>query len=335
MADRSSIAEINNIGIETTPGTAVAANRRLQATKFSLSPDVNFENFKPAGAKLDTIVAPTKEWTSGSIEGKLTYNELVYLLSMNMTSATPTQIMDGATPTGAYRWTFNPATFGADSPKTATVEVGQALRAHRTPFTMLTGLSFDVSRDDCAVGGTVMAQRLEDGVTLTASPTQTAAEVVLPGQCDVYLDTTVAGIGGTKLTRLFDYGFSTASRFGGVFPVDSTKPSYADYVELEPTLELKISLEADAAGMALLTPMRAGDTRYVRLRAIGSQIYAGALPTFHQLTVDLACKVKDVGDFGDKDGVDVVEWTFAVAHDPAWGTGKGLTIEAINKLATL
>ena len=71
--------------------------------------------------------------------------------------------------------------------------------------------------------------------------------------------------------------------------------------------------EADAEGMELLPIMRTGATKYIRIEAIGPVIGAG--PGTYKFTLDTACKVTDIGDFSDQEGVYAIEYTLGGFHD--------------------
>jgi hypothetical protein len=245
--------------------------------------------------------------------------------------------MDGGTPSGAYRWTFESNTFGDDAPKTFTVEQGSAFRAHRVANCILTELSMEWSREEISLGGSWLAKALEDGITLTASPTSLPQIPVKPADLSVYLDTTSAGLGTTKLLRALKGEFSISDRYNPLWVVDAAQPSFVATVEGEPTVEFKMTQMADAAGMASLLSMRGGTTAFLRLQAKGPKIYTGsATPIgdqYHMLTIDIAGQVSDVSSFDDEDGVYAIEWTFGAVHDSTWG--KAFKVELITTTVTL
>jgi hypothetical protein len=81
---------------------------------------------------------------------------------------------------------------------------------------------------------------------------------------------------------------------------------------------------ADAGGMALLSNMREGASKFIRIGAI-SETMIGVTSTPYSLTIDAALKVKSVSEFSDEDGVYAVEWTFDVVHDATWGKATEIT----------
>lgn len=335
MAERATVTTVTQIGVESTAGTAVAANRKLSATSIDISPSVDFDKFTPAGSKYETLSQPTMEFVEGSIEGRVAFNDLAYLLSgLLTTSAAVTQIMDSATPTGGYTWSFTPSSSADDTPKTFTIERGNAVRAHRAPFGMINELTLNFDRGGApTVGGSVIAAALEDGVTLTSSPTSVLPVPALITGVDVYMDATSGALGTTKLARLRSAEWTLGDRFNPVWVIDSSKTSFVDKVEGQPSATFGITAEADAQGMGLLTTMRAGTTKFIRLKCTGPNIYTGGVTVNHSLTIDMACKVGDTGSFDDDDGLQVFDWTFDLVHDTTWG--KALTVTLINTLSAL
>lgn len=335
MAERSSITQSVQIGVETTPGTAVAAAKRLGSMGFEIGMEADLSNIRPIGQKYPSLAILGKEWASADISGSPCYTELPYAFASVMSAPTVTQIMDGGTPTGAYRWTFVSSTFGDDNPKTFTIEQGSAFRAHRITNAIISEYTWDWSREQIELGGSVLGRAIEDGITLTAAPTQLPLVPVLPAQLSVYLDATATALGTTKLSRVLKGNFGISDRFKPLWVVDAAQASYANVIEDEPTVEFGMTQMADAAGMANLQQMRGGSTKFLRLQGKGPTIYTpgtGSAIT-HQVTIDVAGQIADVGDMGDEDGVYAAEWTWNAMHDPTWG--KAYQVEVITTTQTL
>jgi hypothetical protein len=169
MTERASIFQTIQVGVETTPGTAVAALKKL--TALSIEPAVNAEMlpFRAIGNKFRSLVVPGKEWVMAPLSGLATYTELVYPLSSVVSYAAPTQ--QGAT--AAYKWEFEPDTDAEDTVKTFTVEQGSGLRAHRFTYGMVTGLRLEFSRNGIEISGEMIGKALEDDVQLSTNEVQT------------------------------------------------------------------------------------------------------------------------------------------------------------------
>lgn len=326
MAERTTITQVTQIGVEVTPGTAVAATKRLGATSIEPSIQAEVQTFRPAGVKFNTIGALGKEWTEASIEGPASYTDLAYLLAGALSYAAPVQ--QGST--SAYLWTFTPSHTAEDVVKTYTVERGSAVRAGRFSYGAVNELGIAFSRESVDVSGSMLGQLYEDGITMTAGATAIALQPVLPTEVSVYLDSTGAAIGTTKLTRAFQAEWKISNRFGPLWPLNSANTSFATTVETAPESTLTLMVEANAAGMGPLTAMRAGSKQFIRIEAIGPLI---ATPYTWKLVIDMCGLVSEVGEFSDEDGVYAVQWTFAAAYDATWA--KALTVGLTNTLSGL
>lgn len=332
------------IGREVAPGTAVPASKSLQSMSVMLNPQVESDSFRPKGYKYATVVTANKEWAGGDIEGTPTYDELVVPLSSILSQATVAQIMDGATPTGAYRWTFSPASSGSDNPAIYTVEEGDATTAERMTHGMVTDFDLDISRSDVSMGGSMIGQRLETGVAKTAAPTPLATDMVpiLPGQVCIYVADTHAALdlGGVsdpakRQGTALSIHPSIGGRFDPVWYLNCVLPSFGTFVEApEPDFSLDYMVEANANGLAWLDKFRTGMTQHVRIEATGPRIYDGATTDqFYMLRWDFAVKVLEPGDKSDEDGVYAISPSLQVVHDPTWG--KATEVVLINKVPSL
>jgi len=328
VPERSSLTQGVQVGVEATPGTAVAANKKFISIGITPAIQMDPNRFRPMGQKFASIVVPGKEWVEASIEGVGSYTELTWFFASVFKDPGAPSTVD----TSGKKWTFSPAPAAEDTVKTFSVEQGGAVRAHKFAYGLVTDLDITWNREEVAVSGTMLGQKISDGITMTATPTTPPEVPILPGEVDVFLDPTFAALGTTKLTRVLEVKKSIASRFAPVWVVDSAQASYVAHVESEPTTEVTLSMEADVAGMAQLAQMRAGSTKFLRV-ACTSATLAGSATAKYALVWDSAVKIKDVGDFSDEDGVYAIEWTFEVVYDAGWT--KALTIDLTNKETTL
>jgi hypothetical protein len=326
MTDRSSIYQVVQVGKETTPGIGVAASKRLLATSIEFGPKPEIKMFRPSGFKYDTISAMQKEYVEGSIKGQLTYTDLVYLLSSLITTVTPS-----TTGTTGKTWSFSSDTDGPDTPATFTVEQGSSVRAHKFNYGLVTGLGLKFNGDSTDIDGSIIGLALQDGVTMTATPTDIPLQPVTRPQILVYLADTAAGLSAASaLGRAISASWSLTDRFKPVWVLNG-ETDYGAHVEDVAKSEIKLMLEADAEGMGLLTTMRANATKFIRIQATGPVIGAG--PATYELTLDSAFKISDVAPFKDEDGIFAIEWTGSIVHDATWG--KAFQIDVTNALASL
>lgn len=327
MPERALVTQSVQIGVETTPGTGVAANKQLQS--LSISPEIHIDStqFQPVGQKVNSIVVPNKEWTEFTASGVLDYTELIYPLS-GVLGAT-TGVQQGATT--AYLWTFTPLARGSETYKTFTIEQGDANRAQKLAYGQFSEFEITMNRSGASVSGKGFGLVIQDGITLTASPTALLQKPVIPNQIDVWLDATSGALGTTKLTRVFEAKLAITNRNGPVWALNSANASFAAAVELDPQIVLTLKIEADAAGMAFLTTLRAGTTQFCRIKCTSPDLAGTAFP--FSITMDMAVKVATPSNYEDETGVYAITFTCPLVYDTSWA--KFLTVGVMNQQVTL
>lgn len=326
MTERASVFEVTQIGLETTPGTAVAANRLLQATSLEPSVQADINPLLVRGGKMPTAMTLGREWATANIRGQAAYTDLTYMLASVMNKPTPVQQGTSA----AYKWSFEIDQDAPDTIATYTVEAGSSVRAGRFSYGIVQEFGLSIATDAVEVSGSMLGQQYQDGVTLSASPTAVEVVPVLPSHFTVYADDSSGALGTTKLARVLKAEFKIADRFSPLWVLDASQDSWLAHVETQPTVTLSLLLEADAAGMGLLSTLRSGAKKFVRVQAVGP-VADGTYN--HTLTIDMSGMVSEVGEFADEDGVFALQWTLRAVYDSAWG--KAVQVDIINKLSTL
>lgn len=328
MAERTTVTQVVQLGVESTEGTAVAANKTLPSINMLPAIAGNVDAFTSIGNKWPTIHVLGEEWASVAITGKPTYDELTYLLSSLLAKVTPVQ--HGATT--AYTSTATPSSTAPDTIDTFTVENGSSVRAHKNAGNFISDLTLTFSRSAIDLSGTMMGKAITDGITLTSSPTAIAQIPLLPAEIEVWLDTAAAGLGTTKMLRVVSGSIAVSNRFGPLWVCDRSQASYVAHVELPIAGQVKLMLEADAQGMALLTNMRAGTSTFMRFLTTSAQLAGTAFPYSFQW--DCALQVSaPPSAFQNQDGIYAIEWTFDITHDATWG--KATTAAVTNKTSAL
>jgi hypothetical protein len=297
MAERTVITELVQLGVESAYGTSVAATKKLASMGFDISPEFGTTRVRPMGYKIDSIVAPMREWAAGDISGYPTYNELPYVFNSLLKKVTPT------TTTGVSTWTWTPSPTSVEAVDSFTIEQGDAAtRAQKVTGGLITDWNATWTRTgDPDMGGMVLAQAFVDGITPTAALALAQPIPILPTHIDVYADATWAGAGTTKLLRVMSAGVSIGGMWGPLWVLNTTLTSYASFVQQAPDVTFTLTLEADSTGMAYLTQMRAGTGVALQLKATGPNIVEGP------------------PDLGETDGVRTATWTFRGAVDAVSG----------------
>lgn len=331
MAERTAVTEGTQIGVETTPGTAVAAGKKLPSLSIEPSPKLNIQNFRPSGNKFSTIHALGKEWTEAKLMGAPTYSELQYPLASIMAYAAPAQ----QSSTTAYKWTHAPNSSAPDTIKTFTVERGSAAGAEKFAHGLVTDLTLSGTRDAVELSGSMIGQATEYGITMTSSPTALAQVPILAKEVSIYLDALSGDIGETKLLRVLKWQWALTGRYSQLWTVDAAEDSWVTYLEAVPTAQVKLTVEVDTSTDQTLGDLRtaweAGSTNFLRIEAISSQLAGTAIP--FSLVLDQAVQVADVSDRSIEDEVVCTEVTLDIVDDAGWG--KALTAALINKATAL
>jgi len=186
-AERAHVFQGTQIGVESTKGTVVAASKRLLDTQFAMSPMTPVKPFRPQGSKAPTTATREKEWTEGTLDGPLSYNDIIYLMSGVLCSSS-----GPSTPTGATnlrRWTWLPSNFSPDNYVTYTIETGSTAYAERAAFGLINEVKIRWSKTDAAVTGSVLAQGMVDEITLTSNPTNIAENPADPEDITAFMGT--------------------------------------------------------------------------------------------------------------------------------------------------
>ncbi len=323
MTEKSSVFQTVQIGVETTPGVAVAADKKLVAV--SLLPAVKSEadSFKPLGMKYPSFVTLNKEWSEAKVEGKLTYNEILYLLASLLSEPTPAQ--QGVT--AAYLWTFVSNSSGSDEGISLTVEQGDASTAWKAAGVRINGLELKFSREEVSLGGSAIGGPLTTGIALTEDPDSLTPKPVLPAQVKLYMASTQAGLAAASaVDRGFSIEWNLTDKFQLAWPIGQDPI----IVETSPKLESKLQLATDSVGLGLIDSMRSGTTLWFRIKAIGETIASTYKHTFQ---LDFPAQVKEVGEFSDEDGLYMAEFTLEGIHDSDWG--KAFQIDVTTDVSTL
>lgn len=327
MPERSSILQGAQLGVETVPGTAVAATKRLLDTSLEMGVQLDMQRFRPVGQKYASSLVIGKEWSQAAVAGVLSYTDVVYLLNSLFTTGTIAQ-QGGTT---AYSHVFNPLARAIDNPKTYTLEFGGAVRAQKFAYGLMTDFGLTVNRSEATISGTFIGQAITDNITMTPAVPDLEEKPVLPTNCDVWMDPTSGALGTTKLTRLLSYGLTIGSRYAPVWVVNSAQQAFVSHVEVEPTAQFTFMVEADTQGMGPLVSLRAGATQFVRFKATSADLAGTAFPYSFQF--DAAGKVSSISNFQDQDGVYAIEYTWDVVYDATWANAMLCTV--INKMTAL
>lgn len=163
--------------------------------------------------------------------------------------------------------------------------------------------------------------------------TEVTALPVIPGNVNVYVDTTAGAIGTSKLAGVFTADFAISGRYSPMWVLNSSNTSWVNTVETAPDATIKMKMVQDGTGMSYLTTIRASSTVYIRIESVGPAMPAPDAGQNYLFRVDVAAKVESPDDLGDNEGAMAVDWTFRVVQDATFG--KAMEFKVQNLLTSL
>jgi hypothetical protein len=294
MAGRASVNRVVQIGVESTPGTGVPANKSLPSLNLALTRVLETKQYRSQGFKPNTANQIIKDYGKGTVSGPLNYTEVVYALNSLVTGVI-------ATPGGgtlARTHTFTPAAIGADAFKTFTIQEGDTTAARQMVNSVFSEFSVTTNLSTAEISGAILGTT-PTTVSLTGSPTAIDLLPVNIREIDLFMDTTFAGLGGTKVTDAEAVEFSITNKYALKWVLNTSNTSFKDIIEMPPTLTFSFTTEDNAQSRTLYDSLSTNPVKYMRLKATGPIIEA-ALPYYFQL--DVGCNVTGTAQ-EDVDGV--------------------------------
>lgn len=328
MTTRSTVDKGLQLGVETTAGTQVAANRKIPTLDVSWNPDLTVEQFRQAGQKYPAASVVHGAMMKGTYNAPGDYNSLMYILA-SLIGATITTPGGG---TLSRNWAFNPVMSGRDTnQKTYTIERGDSAAAQVATFGQFTSFNLEASRQSVKANGNIIARMATDGQTLTSSPTNIAQRPVAASQIRVYVDSTWAGIGTTLVTDAYAFGFSIGEKFAPFWAFDATS-TFKDTAEIAPDLGFNFKTAHNAQSRAWFGALTNNSTYFIRALIQGA-ILEGAIN--EKIQLDVACRFASAPD-DDNGGVYGYQYGFNPVYDSTFNsTGGVFAINGVNLLTAL
>lgn len=168
--ERSAITQTIQIGKETVENTAVAATKRLAALSIETGIQINFSKFRSMGKRYPSLSVPGKKWTGLTGSGKLTYTEILYLLSSIFKDVTPTTPGGG---TLAREWLYEQSTTNEETVATYTIQQGSGVRAHQAAGAFFSGMTLQGDPDTVDISSLEgFARAISDNTQMSTNEVQ-------------------------------------------------------------------------------------------------------------------------------------------------------------------
>jgi hypothetical protein len=315
VADRAMLLQRGQYIFEAVPGTPLAATKKFTSIELRPAMGADIYDIFGQGDQYARGTGLNTEWTDLAMTGMPTFDEMTPIGALFFGAPTITTPA-GATNARQHAWTGVNGTI--PTLKAITYEYGDSNRAHRISYVHGRDftLNFARSGDGVSVDGTLMGQAMSDAFSLTGGTAALPFYPIEGVKADVYLDSTFAGIGTTKLTRAFSASFSLGNLWESGTPLNSTQTSFSYVVPTRVDAGFTLRLGADEIGMPIGISYRLGTVYYVRVEVKnGVEIDAAIATSEYRLTLDLPVKCVEPGSFDEETGLLVIEPTFRLVND--------------------
>ena len=277
VADVMTIGRNTQVGVESVHGTApgAGATKQLIDLVFQMDPTYKANEIRGTARRFLSVVVPDgQEASQGKVSGALGYNSWVYVMSMAHGAAVITTPSGGV---NARQWKWIIPLTGSVNPVSLDMEQGDSADSEQYLYTICTDWGIDATRAAVAPSATLLARAVNKagsggfaGMT-SVGVTSVPIQPVLPDDWSIYMDSTSANLGTTKLLRSFHGKLDYGGTYEPFFPLDSALPSYGGVADNPaPKVTFMVELMKDPlVGEALWPVARAGQTEYLRMVAGG------------------------------------------------------------------
>ncbi|MEK6281878.1 MAG: hypothetical protein AABN95_16110 [Acidobacteriota bacterium] len=327
---RAKVNQLVQVGVESTKGIAVAANKQLPSMDLRLTRNLNVAKFRAMGYKLPTAKQITQDFGVLTLnESPINFTELAYLLS---TIVTPVITTPGGA-TLARKWLFTVLASGTDDFKTLTVQQGDSAAARQMAYSILTDLSISLGNDGVTMSGSGFGRAPVAG-SLTGSPTAISQLPGSPRGTDIFMDAIGGTIGTTKIVKAMAAAFNISAKQALQWVLNTTYgSSFAETVEQPPDLTSTFTMEDDAQSRALYDSIvaTANPVKLMRYLITGPLIEGS---TYYTLKVDFPASVEAMEDTDVDGNVAGYSYTMSPEYNSVFGN-KAFEIELITTLTAL
>lgn len=325
MSIPSAISQGVQIGVESTYATGVTAAKKLQSLSMRMTPDLAFEQYRPANNKFVAASAITQIQSALDIASSpLNYTEIVYPFSSLFGAATITT-PGGAT--DARNWMFSVNPSSADPPKSFTVQQGDGTTLVEASGVVVNSLDLTIEEGaGASISGNGFGGRLVPATSAMDSLAGTQPSLIVANwtQASVYIDDLPADhadipttFGTTKRTSIFSASPSFGDRYELVRVLDAALGgSPAAISEVPVTFTIDTQMAADAFGRGLLTAAEDGEAKLIRVELISAVEIESGTP--YSMTIDFHAVIADGGDEDERNGAQAISWAWAASYNATW-----------------
>ena len=331
MAPRSMVSQAFYLQKETTPGTAATdAMRRYHGLRFRPGWEVETQEFRAEGYKVNTASQVTSERGVHAVEAHQDFNAFLPLLASVLN-------YDGVTlvgTTSGHEHTFSLTADGEDDLTTFTGIYGDSTQAIQVVHMLFNSLGMSLERGSVNLTTSAFSKTPTTGATLPSSGVTEVEAASMPlVNFDIFIDDTWAALGTTQARAVYAFDFNMGDKRSPSSAIDSTVGSFATAIENEDVEHGgNIRVGFDSEALALMTAFENGAQKFVRVSCTGPEIESGVN---YEFELDMAVRVVRPGEISAAPNTPVVSLPFDYLLMPDATSGNTLTARLVNDVATL
>jgi|GEM_PF-5668529 len=319
---RGGVGIVSQFGVESVEGTAVAANRFTPTLSWMLQRNIETKSFRARGSRVNTSKYQHKKMASGSVEGILDYNSIMYVLSGLFNHPTRTQIGG----IQAFQGIWIPGVRTADNTrKTYTVEIGDATAAERYAYTQLKGLDLEAGQDDFTLKSDAIARYPLDNQTITGAPVEVPERPVERNDINVYIDDSFAQLGTTQITHAQAESLSLGDKYKEAFFHNRSAGEFEDVVETPYEPKFTFEMAHNAQSRALIATIKDDPYKYVRWEAQGALLGVSGGNVYELIRIDMCGKFEEPEPLVNDDEPYAYKYTMELLPDTSLGSYMRIT----------
>lgn len=150
---------------------------------------------------------------------------------------------------------------------------------------------------------------------------------ILPGGVSVYIADTYAGLSAGRQTRVFMMDTNVTEKGNEFFALNDANESFAAIAEAPMKGIVKMLAMAGTEAMALLTAIRAGATKYIRIEALSPAAVTIDGTNRFRMAIELCTSVAEFNPYKDEGGVYAAEFTMSAKFDETQGFAYRVILE--------
>lgn len=293
----------------------VATARWMGADKFGFKamPVYAMRRYQRGDLAPAHSAVKTHEEAAGSIEGDVTFEDIIMLYS----SAVKGAVAGSVTDTSAYTWSYPAPLLASPALESRLFEVYDGSQGYQALGMVCESfsLSGDAGSDSMVRFSSKWIGKAVEAAVPTNGPTSRVVEAIPANIMKLYVENIGGTVGSTvKADTLISWNvnYKTGAHLKQ-FQSGALTPSSFGFAK--PSLDYSITAEFSAAGIAEITAFLAGTGRLIRLEGLGS--LAGATTAKRTFTIDIASQHLAMGNdiYGDRDGNTTLTLTGSARYD--------------------